>query len=572
MKKYIIAGATLAAALGAAADPSPIPTQAFNGERIHSISPNGKWMMSEYDGERSITIRNLETGESWDYLWDYSDFGTDYWVPKGHGISNDGIAVGEVASVPAIWENGEWKTLKGYFRNEFGLVTAVMGGITADGSMVVGGMGKDGSSVFDDNGKSMTYPCVWYRQEDGSYGDPEWLPTPGRDILGMVPQYVHCTDVSLDGNTIAATVRSGNGFWHQVYSYTRDDSGNWICHELGMDFLNPKGLEIMPYPGEYYGPEPPNYETYMSADALNDFYWVSGPAWIDSLYAQGITDEEEIALLELTYAMEFMEDDMRALYEPKLNAFLEAWVPWREAYTKYEEFLNRFSNSGSNDFLYNRALCSPDGKYVYGVATPANGGGYTIVRFDAETGEYKRYNSGSRMLTCITDDYSILAQGQGSDADSPVMAYILPKGEGNFMEFTQYWKSLGLQQHYDWMEEMFYQSVVIGLTSTGAEQFDDRWSVGKPVATPDMSLVGYGTSTLYWETPPPGGINSIFYTGLLNTGFESTGVEEIPMEETEATADAQPEYFDMQGLRVTNPQHGLFIKVTGGKAEKVLIP
>lgn len=46
----------------------------------------------------------------------------------------------------------------------------------------------------------------------------------------------------------------------------------------------------------------------------------------------------------------------------------------------------------------------------------------------------------------------------------------------------------------------------------------------------------------------------------------STGIEGI-----EAEADGEVEYFNLQGVKVKNPDHGIYIRVAGGKASKVIL-
>ena len=46
---------------------------------------------------------------------------------------------------------------------------------------------------------------------------------------------------------------------------------------------------------------------------------------------------------------------------------------------------------------------------------------------------------------------------------------------------------------------------------------------------------------------------------------ESTAVEGIEIEEGEAV------YYNLQGVKVANPENGVFIKVQGNKASKVLV-
>lgn len=553
---------------------SSVPSQVFNGESIFCFSPNGKWMVSELDTEMSLIFRDLDSNKEWKYTWDGTDFGINYPSAKGRCISDNGTFVAERGDIPCYWENGKWTELKGYSFNDLGQITAIVGGISADGSIICGGLSKGGSMFDDDNELQMTYPCIWIRQPDGSFGDPEWLPIPGVDMFGLVPQYLHCNDISLDGNTIGAIMRCWSGGWHQLYSYTRDDDGNWQYKTLGDELINPRGMEIMKFPGEYNGPMYPDYEQYMTADQLYDFYYISGPQWIDSLYDQGITDENEIALLELSYAAEFMDDDKRAEYEALLNEFLTQYVPWIKAFNEYMDWLDKFS-VGSANFTFNNVVVSPDGKYIYG---SMNSGASTIVRFDARTGEYKLYrNRVGLKPTCVTADYSILAWDADQDVDWPRSAYIIPQGEGDAMEIHRYWLSQEREDLYNWMEEHMYQSVVISTTASGAEIFDDRWSVGKPCATPDMTLMGFGGSTVYWETAPKGG--GRFITHIMNTGRTPSGIDSIESDEdifenfnTEDMLDSEsaPVYYDLQGVRVQNPTRGIYIRVSGGKSEKVV--
>jgi hypothetical protein len=49
---------------------------------------------------------------------------------------------------------------------------------------------------------------------------------------------------------------------------------------------------------------------------------------------------------------------------------------------------------------------------------------------------------------------------------------------------------------------------------------------------------------------------------------EESAVSDITVDET---SDAPVEYYNLQGVRVANPQGGLFIKRQGNKASKVII-
>lgn len=505
MKKLFTAFMAMAS-LGVMAS-STVPSQEISGEGIWCISPNGVWMVSEMSAQNCMAIRNLETGEVWGFIQDGTDFGDRWDLPLTRGAANDGTIVGEYNNIPSYWNptTKKWTNLKGYHRDAYGNIVAVVGGITPDGSMIVGSLGQ-GKGMFDD--AQMSYPCIWYRQADGTYGDPVWLPNPGKDYFGMDPQYVNATSVSDDGKTIGISMRSGQGFHHFPFVARQGDDGEWTVKMLGESLINPRGMTIPEYPGEYWGPDMPNIENYMSAAELAAFY-AAGPAWIDSLYEQGIYDEETITYLELEWAMNFMSDEEKARYEPVLREFLDKFPAWQKAYHEWEDFLLEFDRYNM-DFMYNRITLSPDGKYLYAV------GNYSPVRFDLETEEATRY-SGSGTVSCVTDDYSVLVM---TSVDG--IAYIYPQNSTRAVSFLDYWK--GDPKIYGWMEEHMYREVVTGVTSTGAYQISDKWCMGRPVATPDMSLFGFACSSEYWYPEPADG--SFISTFLINPEMpESNGVE-----------------------------------------------
>ena len=104
------------------------------------------------------------------------------------------------------------------------------------------------------------------------------------------------------------------------------------------------------------------------------------------------------------------------------------------------------------------------------------------------------------------------------------IAYIYPKNSTTAVSFLDYWKDD--PKIYSWMEEHMYKQVVTGVTSTGAYQLSDQWCMGRPVATPDMSLFGFACSSEYWYPAPEDG--SFISTFLINPEMpESDGVETI---------------------------------------------
>ena len=64
------------------------------------------------------------------------------------------------------------------------------------------------------------------------------------------------------------------------------------------------------------------------------------------------------------------------------------------------------------------------------------------------------------------------------------------------------------------------------------------------------------------------GLYCIAEAGFNDTYPDAEGVEGIEMDEV---IDGEAEYFNLQGVKVANPENGLYIKKAGNKATKVLV-
>lgn len=511
-----------------AAEPSTVPSQMLPGECIHSFSANGEWMVSELDIEGGMLIRNLKTGQQWVYYSDGMDNGLSYGIGFSRDISDDGTAVAEVSGIPSYWKNGKWTNLP-QARGQ----AAVVGGITPDGSVIAGSVSTATSL--------RTRPCVWYRQEDGSYGDPVWLPDPVRNsVSGTSAQYVNAVGISDDGKTVAVSLRTGSGFNNIPYAYIQDENGKWTSKVFGEDIISPPDLEMPKSPGAYRGPSAPNYEAYMTPEQIEQFYAATDYAWLNELYAQGMNDEE-VYVAGILYAAEFMSEANRARYEPLAKAFADAYLPWANAMIEYQKAMDAISDQ-MGDFVFNNVFVSPDGKYLYATAywsvveDPTNPE-YGIamfhapVRFDIATGESVAYpRKFDVMMTGVTADYSVLGWDYDMDAHLYRPAYIFPGLSTDPVEIQDYFKDQGNSYAYTWLEENLYREVLVGFTASGAYRWDDAWTIGKPLATPDMTLWGFGTSTLYWSVLPEE--SALLATYILNPDY----TEPEPKPEPDNTA------------------------------------
>ena len=516
MKKILLLALALGPAISYAGKPSEIPSQRFLGECIHSFSSNGEWMVSELDYERSMVIRNLVTGREWTYYADGYEGGIDYTLCMTNDVSNDGTVIAEVAGIPSYWRNGKWTSLPG----AAGHVAAMLGGITPDSRVIVGSMSGPSSR--------QTKPCVWYLQDDGTYAAPVYLPDPARNSFSGGAQYINATAISDDGKTVAVSLRSGSGFNNVPYVYTQAEDGKWTSKALGTSLFSSAAGDLPPNPGAYRGPSAPNYEAYMTQEQIDAFYAASN-AWVDEQYAKGLSDDE-VYVEGYRYAMEFMTEENREKYRPLVEAFATSYLKWAADMARYQEALDKVADQ-IVDFEFNNVFVSPDGKYVFAssyksvVQDPTNPefgivNIHAPVKFDVATGNATVYPTDfDAIITGVTADYSVLAWDYDMDVHLYRPAYIFPGESTQAVEIQEYWKQQGNEYAYLWTERNFYQEVFLGMANNGNYMWGDAWSIGKPVATPDMSLWGYGGSTLYWSAPPSE--SYLLITGILNPNGEN---------------------------------------------------
>ena len=561
---------------------SSIPTQYVSGLGVKSLSPNGKWMVSElgYSLEKSMAITNLETLETWRYQWSGADLADQWDTAFTSCVSDDGVVVGEMNNVPSYWtpQTEKWTALPGFPVTD-GYVAAVVGGITPDGSVIVGGLGK-GAQDYD---TQMTYPVMWVRQDDGNYSKPFYLPSPSRDFFGRYPQYFQCTSVSADGRVLGASMRDGMGAFSIPYVFKQSDNGEWTCSMLGEKLLNPNGLEILPYPGEFHGTTP-DYLKYMTPQQQSEFY-AKADDYLNKLWDEGIiTNDQEWTTEEYKYAAEFMSPENREAYEKELYAYLN----WEEDYDNYLDFLYKFSMSAA-EFQFNNAVVSPDGKYLYVTGSTPSSGGFVPIRFDTETLEATLFScpSSYAKVTYVSNDYTVLAGESGEG-----MAYIFPSNSTEGMTVLDYFADN--KEITAWMEENMLRDVVVSISPTGNPVTAEKWCVGMPYATPDLSLFGFCVDTSNWFPEPADG--SFTGTFLINSSnFEQNGVDSITETsesevkvlsegriEVKGDVDAL-EVYDLSGVKVygvVNPEgiistglnNGVYIvNVTKGNGEKITL-
>lgn len=552
------------------------------GVQAMGISPNGQWVVGQADGEGLVYVENLKTNET--YVTGGATTGVGYVLSVGKPIANDGTVIALKDGFPYYWtptgtSKGTWKQLPGPAADG----SVMMGSISPDGSIIIGSNGSTGTTTED---ILMTNPCIWYRNENGTYDEPVRLPFPKRDPFGRVPQYLNLISMSDDGSVIAALMVDWSGVFNIPYIFTKGEDGKWSYDDVGTGLVLPEGLEIVNDPGDFKGPSQPNPWDYLN-EAQTNAFWNAFPSWANSPDIAKLPLEEQ-TLKQLEFMAEFMSPDKKEDYLSKLYPFLDAMNAYNEQFKAYYEFRDRLREEGTS-FMMNNAWVSPDGKYAYFtgentvVKNPELGeegvkNHYAPVRFSVETGEPTKYDTDGQSLvvTSVSADYSVFCRIVGVDDFWPSESWVFPGESDSGMSFPDFIMDNGSAEAYEWMEENMYRECIIGSTATGAYQYDDRWTVGNLYTTPDMSLIVCANSTLYWgdgETMPN------FVSFLLNTGYDpEKGNGEGPGEgpggegavDEVIAEEGTPVYYDLQGRKVVNAERGIYVKVINGKAEKII--
>lgn len=330
----------MAATLLAANAEVPAP-QLFNGACLYALSPDGKMAASELWG--TVMIINLATGDIDEYEFDDEVYPIhDYTVGHGQCVSNNGIVVGGTGSSDAsYWKGGDWLTLgRGKATGN-----CVANAITHDGSRICGSIGLREI----DNGEDalMQVPVVWDWDGD-DFGEPVILPHPTLDIVNKIPQYCNAVDISADGKTVVGFVMDSTGFMCYPIVYREDASGNWSYEIVHPELLNPNGIVIPEYPGEWG--EIPMIDNYMTEEQIEAFYKAVNQ-WSEE-HEGMVMDYFDMFYL----AEEFMDAEQYALLSDEMIPYME----WFQDMDEWHEIYDQIC-AESPGYDFNSAHMAPDG-------------------------------------------------------------------------------------------------------------------------------------------------------------------------------------------------------------------
>lgn len=527
------------------------PTPAvYENAPFMGVSKSGEYAVSNMLNSM-VTIVNTKDN-TFTVFYDDDEVHQTYYLTNeympgfGTCVANDGSVVGNAVLYDVDWE------LEEYTQTDHAVVFTAGGeivklpvfneeypntahSITPDGSMICGSIG---SAPWDlETTSIMQLPVVWYRQDDGTYSEPEILPHPETDYLGATPQYVTALCMSEDGNTVAGLVTAGSGWVMYPIVYQRDAEGQWsyTLPHPELYYTHPE-VEIPENPGDY--PDLEDYMTQEEIDAYNqamqDWIDAGGDDWANYPYLENYATEEELAAY---------------------NAAVDQWWIDTEAYGAAVEQ----ATEGAITFVFNNMALSPDGKYMGVTAEASNGGGImwkpglkspkhnpaknlkkkaegeeepgmellvnTPFVFDIEADTYQMYDSEAGMqVNCAGKDGKFLGYSGSAYMPESIEPCVLDP-ENGVVRLIDYVAG-DYPEISQWMNDNMTHTVLTYEYDVDLEQYveveKECTLVGIPFCSPDFSVITTYVDNLwdYSDEAP-------YYYGYIFKFPEWTGVGEL---------------------------------------------
>jgi len=464
---FLIATIVLVALSSAAMSP-----REWANKKILSISPNGTYSASEYNG--AVTLINNETGESVELMGDEQ---SGYSLGMGNSVSNNGILVGALGNYPGYLKDGEWHTLKTDFPQNINNAN----GITPDGTRICGTIGTAAMST-DDNPVPIQSPAVWNLQPDGTYSGPVMLPYPPLDYTGRIPQYVTALSISDDGRTVVGLMTDYSGFMTTLIYYTLDDNSEWMMHNGFQSLANPNNIKIPEYPGNC--PKAPEMTDFMTEEERRAYQDA-----LDAWYTAGTFDYSTYPDIN-----DFITDEEKAAYEAEASAWqTDVYIPWQKA---FDAFDSAVKECGGTSLTFNNAILSHDGKTVLSTATIAYndpdswlGVSYysKVVSFNLADNTHKMFGNRDMNASAITNNGEILAF---TSTMTPEQAWVyLPGDTCNPVSIMEYVRERN-EESYNWMQEyMLHDLETTDPDSWEPITISDYEFTGVPICNENMSVI-----------------------------------------------------------------------------------
>lgn len=236
-KSLLFAFSLLATSSMVAQTDEPIIIDTF---RCDQMSGNGEWMIGRSntwdDGTGYLStessICNTRTGE----IFGWADLYT--LTPYSRPISSKGIGVASTYDEATNWTEVPFLLVPGqepkilsqfYTQGQFAGKDCYAVAITDEATAFLG--------YYEIGTKR--YPFISDINGDLTFGEPDFLPLPQKDVFGSEPYMVHLCCMSDDATRVAGTVVSvfpGIGQKSYPIVYTKDTNGEWT-YSYPMDFM-----------------------------------------------------------------------------------------------------------------------------------------------------------------------------------------------------------------------------------------------------------------------------------------------------------------------------------------------
>lgn len=200
---------------------------------------------------------------------------------------------------------------------------------------------------------------------------------------------------------------------------------------------------------------------------------------------------------------------------------------------------------------------------------PADGDVSNLVIIDTNTGEEKPASEAGSEYGWVTlkyGEYSYHPYSTGwwhtGDAESIIGADFTTKTHGFHPDI----KDSSTNEYYSIPAEHAMKFIQWRIIYKGSQNVQGmRKAAGEKRLVPETLTVDRSNPDADWVL---NGTHKEVMAGI------ATGVEDIEVEDAEINEEGEavaPVYYNLQGVRVAEPQHGLYIKVTGNKSEKILV-
>lgn len=415
MKKQLLLSALALVSMSGIAQTIYDGSMQIDNAYIQVLSSNGKYCVSAIQG--LMVIHDLETDESW--VYEPMNESQEYSFGNGNCISRTGVLVGseEANGTASYWEKGEWHRLPLVDENGVNLAN----GVSSNGNIIVGSI-----NVNDENSISVV-PAVWFRGEDGTFGQPTVLPYPKEDLFGLSPQYVLGISISDDGLTVTGQVIDNSGMVIRPLVY-ENVNGEWSYKYIDEDLLD-KTVVLPPYPGDW--DTEVNPKDYMTTEEYEQ-------------YQQDVADWRWDSGFDYPQPEDYMTDEQREAYEAAVAENEKNHEEWS---IKYYEWLDAKERYIANlpSYEQNQAYISPDGTYFCANSTTGNpwtGEEVKVVpiRVNIKTLETKfmeeRTDCAANQI--LSDGTIFCSTNAGAFSGLPGMAYVILPNNGMYIPINDY--------------------------------------------------------------------------------------------------------------------------------------